>query len=129
MTNLYNEKMDKKLQKVKQKNADMKEFLSYVDTLAEKSKECCVVDSKFYEQYDVKRGLREENGKGVLVGLTNISGSISPVGLISCSTTCPAWPSSYFAGVAETHIICPTLASNSLKVSGLLSKADFNLKP
>ena len=73
MTNLYNEKMKSRLQKAEQKNADMKEYLAYVDTLAEKSKACCVVDSKFYEQYDVKRGLREENGKGVLVGLTNIS--------------------------------------------------------
>ena len=73
MTNLYNEKMKSRLQKAEQKNADMKEYLAYVDTLAEKSKACCVVDSKYYEQYDVKRGLREENGKGVLVGLTNIS--------------------------------------------------------
>jgi len=67
------ENIDKKLQQVKQKNADLQEFLAYVDRLADKSKSCCVVDSKFYEQYDVKRGLREENGKGVLVGLTNIS--------------------------------------------------------
>ncbi|MBO7599652.1 MAG: citrate synthase, partial [Lachnospiraceae bacterium] len=28
---------------------------------------------EFYEQYDVKRGLRDINGKGVLTGLTNIS--------------------------------------------------------
>ena len=89
MTNLYNEKMKSRLQKAEQKNADMKKLLTYVDELAEKSKKCCVVDSKFYEQYDVKRGLREENGKGVLVGLTNISeikakiehpdGSITPI--------------------------------------------------
>ena len=37
--------MDKKLQSVKQKNADMKEFLSYVDTLAEKSKEGIEINS------------------------------------------------------------------------------------
>ncbi len=89
MTNLYNEKMKSRLQKAEQKNADMKKLLTYVDMLADKSRKCCVVDSKFYEQYDVKRGLREENGKGVLVGLTNISeikakiehpdGSITPI--------------------------------------------------
>ena len=49
------------------------EITPYIQHLADKSKACCKVDSKFYEQYDVKRGLREENGKGVLVGLTNIS--------------------------------------------------------
>lgn len=31
------------------------------------------VDSALYQQYDVKRGLRDLNGKGVLAGLTNIS--------------------------------------------------------
>jgi len=28
------------------------------------------IDSSLYEQYDVKRGLRDSNGKGVLTGLT-----------------------------------------------------------
>ena len=31
------------------------------------------VDSSLYQKYDVKRGLRDLNGKGVLAGLTNIS--------------------------------------------------------
>lgn len=31
------------------------------------------IDSSLYEQYDVKRGLRDSNGKGVLTGLTEIS--------------------------------------------------------
>ncbi len=31
------------------------------------------IPSEYYEQYDVKRGLRDVNGKGVLVGLTNIA--------------------------------------------------------
>lgn len=30
-------------------------------------------DSKLYSQYDVKRGLRDTNGKGVLTGLTEVS--------------------------------------------------------
>ena len=36
-----------------------------------------------YKKYDVKRGLRDSNGKGVLTGLTNISrvdGSIPSMG-------------------------------------------------
>jgi citrate synthase len=31
------------------------------------------IDSSLYEKYDVKRGLRDKNGKGVLCGLTEIS--------------------------------------------------------
>ncbi len=31
------------------------------------------IDSSMYEKYDVKRGLRDKNGKGVLCGLTEIS--------------------------------------------------------
>ena len=33
-----------------------------------------VIDPNLYEEYDVKRGLRESDGKGVLTGLTEISG-------------------------------------------------------
>ena len=32
-----------------------------------------VIDQNLYEEYDVKRGLRESDGKGVLTGLTEIS--------------------------------------------------------
>ncbi len=31
------------------------------------------IDSSLYERYDVKRGLRDKNGKGVLCGLTEVS--------------------------------------------------------
>ena len=31
------------------------------------------IDRNLYTEYDVKRGLRDINGKGVLAGLTNIS--------------------------------------------------------
>lgn len=44
--------------------------------LAELAK-CCMIsgamDLNLYEEYDVKRGLRESDGKGVLTGLTEIS--------------------------------------------------------
>ncbi len=35
--------------------------------------QCAQIDPELYTTYDVKRGLRDLNGKGVLVGLTNIS--------------------------------------------------------
>lgn len=41
--------------------------------LAELSKQAGVIDSDLFVKYDVKRGLRDLNGKGVLAGLTNIS--------------------------------------------------------
>ena len=31
------------------------------------------IDPRFYERYDVKRGLRNADGTGVLAGMTNIS--------------------------------------------------------
>ena len=31
------------------------------------------IETEMYEKYDVKRGLRDKNGKGVLCGLTEIS--------------------------------------------------------
>lgn len=36
-----------------------------------------VIDSSFYQLYDVKRGLRDINGKGVIAGLTEISEIVS----------------------------------------------------
>ena len=41
--------------------------------LAELSKKSSYIDPELYTTYDVKRGLRDVNGKGVLVGITEIS--------------------------------------------------------
>ena len=41
--------------------------------LAALSKKSSYIDPELYTTYDVKRGLRDENGKGVLVGITEIS--------------------------------------------------------
>lgn len=48
-----------------------------VRRLAEISVQNSVIDPALYQKYDVKRGLRDLNGKGVLTGLTNISEIIS----------------------------------------------------
>ena len=47
-----------------------KEYLVY--KLADKVKFTSRIDSALFQRYGVKRGLRNENGSGVLVGLTNI---------------------------------------------------------
>ena len=41
--------------------------------LARKSERVSTIDPALYEQYDVKRGLRDLSGKGVVAGLTEIS--------------------------------------------------------
>lgn len=42
-------------------------------SLADKSRTAGLIDTELFTKYDVKRGLRDLNGKGVLAGLTNIS--------------------------------------------------------
>lgn len=48
-----------------------------IDELSELARKSTIIDSAYYDQYDVKRGLRDINGKGVLAGLTEISEIIS----------------------------------------------------
>lgn len=44
-----------------------------IRVLAEKAYESTIIDSELYKKWDVKRGLRDLKGKGVLAGLTHIS--------------------------------------------------------
>ena len=44
-----------------------------INVLAEKMSENSKIDIDLYSKYDVKRGLRDIDGKGVLTGLTDIS--------------------------------------------------------
>ncbi len=44
-----------------------------IEALAEKSLDGYKIDPHLYTEYDVKRGLRDINGNGVVAGLTNIS--------------------------------------------------------
>lgn len=50
----------------------MSEF-AYINDLAKKCAETDHIDASLYTKYDVKRGLRDADGKGVLTGLTEIS--------------------------------------------------------
>lgn len=51
-----------------------KEYLVY--KLSDEVKESCKIPREAFAQYGVKRGLRNEDGSGVLVGLTNIGNVI-----------------------------------------------------
>ena len=48
-----------------------------IEMLTEICKENSRIDASLYPKYDVKRGLRDINGKGVLAGLTQISNIVS----------------------------------------------------
>lgn len=52
---------------------DIGEVTNEVVMLADICKKNSTIDSSLYDQYEVKRGLRDLNGKGVLAGLTQIS--------------------------------------------------------
>ena len=53
------------------------ELDSKISQLVEYSRKSGKIDLTLYQEYDVKRGLRDSTGKGVLTGLTEISDIIS----------------------------------------------------
>ncbi len=58
----------------------MNTMLSITPQMEELAEECVrnsTIDPSLYQKYDVKRGLRDVNGKGVIAGLTNISKIVS----------------------------------------------------
>lgn len=54
-------------------NMNYSEITPEIRRLADLSREAGMIDSELFTRYEVKRGLRDLNGKGVLTGLTNIS--------------------------------------------------------
>ena len=52
---------------------DYSDITPEIDVLAEKMSANSQIDNNLYSKYDVKRGLRYIDGKGVLTGLTDIS--------------------------------------------------------
>ena len=57
----------------KMKMEDIEELKHDMDVLEEQLTHNHRIDPNLYLEYDVKRGLRDANGKGVLTGLTEIS--------------------------------------------------------
>lgn len=48
-------------------------IINEIHSLAQMSQSASFIEPDLYKEYDVKRGLRDLNGRGVLVGITNIS--------------------------------------------------------
>ena len=53
------------------------DILGKIENLSKINNDANLIDAELYEKYDVKRGLRDLKGNGVLVGLTHISDIIS----------------------------------------------------
>lgn len=51
------------------------DILKYTGKYADICRETGYIDPVLYDEYGVKRGLRDKNGNGVLAGLTSISKS------------------------------------------------------
>ncbi len=49
------------------------EYKGYIERKCELCKESDVFSPELYSRYDVKKGLRDSEGNGVIVGLTRVS--------------------------------------------------------
>lgn len=78
------------------KEIDYSEITPEILSLAKKAEASTLIDSELYTKYDVKRGLRDINGKGVLAGLTHIS-DVSATKVVDGETV-PADGNLYYRG-------------------------------
>ena len=83
-----------------------KEYLIY--KLSDEVKNSCKIDNELFSKYGVKRGLRNDDGTGVLVGLTNI-GNVVGYERKSDGTLCPAEGKLYYRGYELMDLVEPLL--------------------
>ena len=62
-----------------------------------------LIEAGLYREYDVKRGLRDVNGKGVLAGLTNISDIIAQREVDGILQPCPG--ELYYRGIRIEELV------------------------
>ena len=74
-----------------------------MEALTEIVKTNSQMDTSLYGKYDVKRGLRDINGKGVLAGLTQISNIVSSK-MVDGQSVSPVRESFITAGITWTMI-------------------------
>ncbi len=84
-----------------------KEYLIY--KLSDEIKNTCKIPNEAFQQYGVKRGLRNEDGSGVLVGLTNIGNVVGyerdkDGNIIACPGRL------YYRGYELDELVSPVLA-------------------
>ncbi|MCH4148077.1 MAG: citrate/2-methylcitrate synthase [Prevotella sp.] len=83
-----------------------KEYLIY--KLSDAVKNSCKIDNDLFTQYGVKRGLRNEDGSGVLVGLTNI-GNVVGYERAKDGKLVPTQGKLFYRGYELNDIVAPLL--------------------
>ena len=69
---MFYAKLPREDKRMMQLNEFKNEQQSFINEMCKKLYKNNEIDSSYYQKYDVKRGLRNSNGTGVLVGLTQI---------------------------------------------------------
>ena len=75
-----------------------------LDQLVEFTERSGKIDQRLYQEYDVKRGLRDSSGKGVLTGLTEIS-DVTGTASNEVGERVPAEGELYYQGYNVTELI------------------------
>ena len=83
-----------------------KEYLVY--KLSDEVKDACKIPQEAFTKYGVKRGLRNEDGSGVLVGLTNI-GNVIGYDRAEDGTLKPCHGRLYYRGYELDDLVSPLL--------------------
>ena len=84
-----------------------KEYLIY--KLSDEVKTSCKIDNELFQKYGVKRGLRNEDGSGVLVGLTNI-GNVVGYERDDSGRLVPTEGKLFYRGYELDDLVSPLLA-------------------
>ena len=95
---------------IKNERDDLFEISPQIRELTELSRKCSSIDPQLYTRYDVKRGLRDINGKGVLTGLTEISEIISSKEVGGKSVPCEG--QLYYRGINIKDIVRGFISEN-----------------
>ncbi len=82
---------------------DYSEVTPDIRKLAEKAYQSTLIDSELYKKWEVKRGLRDLSGKGVLAGLTHIS-DVQAVKIIDGETV-PVDGNLYYRGYSIKDLV------------------------
>ncbi|NBK98574.1 MAG: citrate/2-methylcitrate synthase [Erysipelotrichia bacterium] len=90
-------------------NINFSEITPEINVLTELCLKNSSIDPELYPKYDVKRGLRDVNGKGVLTGLTEISEIISSKNVDGQSVPCDG--KLFYRGYDVEDIIAGSSAS------------------
>ncbi|GAB1476735.1 citrate/2-methylcitrate synthase [Bacillota bacterium] len=112
-----------------QDNNDYSEITQDIISLTDICREKSRIDPELYSKYDVKRGLRDINGKGVLTGLTEISEIQSFIK--EGDQLVPTEGKLFFRGIDVEDIIAGTMKDNRYgfeEVSYLLLFGDLPTK-